>query len=566
MLQFLLVFLMCALPGEGDSLLRAVPAGSEVVAAIHDIGAAREALVDSSWGRFLQDPEAVAFLEAAAGKLDLSSGRIEEELGDLSPLKLADSVTGELVVFLDMEEFGRGAGGVLLELGESRDAFDEYLAHFEEMLRDKGFEESAASYADLDLTIFEPESEGEGNLILADRGDAFVLVVHTDREAGLGLMQDILDTLADDSDRVGVDEEDVFQQARERAGGGGDAEIFINLTKAVPLWLAGAGLDPEALGFLGLEDLKSLYWRVDLGTGEEVGSVLWLGLEGDGLIRALIDSFGGERPAAFLSSVPADADACTAGFWDLNGMYTRILDAIEQQDEASYQMYRGTYDQMMKQQFGIDPEQEILAQLDGRFGGFSLPVPQEERAGAAALGMNAGIGNGGLSLVGVKDTDVFQANFEKTLRAFGLHVSMKKEEFQGYMIHSINLPVGGLKLYWTFAEKWFAFSFFPTAVRSYLRLLANEDLPTIERREDFAAFFREHAGCSWISAGDKARNMATMVAVVTQGLNAVGGPGDGGGAPLPVIGPGTIDKYFKGMIGTAVQVDDAGVRVEVSAH
>ena len=155
-------------------------------------------------------------------------------------------------------------------------------------------------------------------------------------------------------------------------------------------------------------------------------------------------------------------------------------------------------------------------------------------------------------------------------------MTLKKEEFQGQMIYSIQLPMAGLRLYWVFSEDVFGLSVFPTPVRAYLRLRAHGDQPTIEDNEDFAPMIQKNRGVSTLSLSrtadmvqatmDALQSVVNMMTIAIDLEMGVAEEADEEKEPLTLPAREVLEKYFKSVIGSFVTVDEKGVFVKVTVE
>ena len=273
--------------------------------------------------------------------------------------------------------------------------------------------------------------------------------------------------------------------------------------------------------------------------------------------------------------MPSEASGAQTLFLDVHGIYRSVLDEIKAQSEEEYHRFRSSYDEMVVKSLKIDPETELLARLDGRITIFTMEVPAEEYEAMNTLAPEMGMmvqgspGNFGfMYLLGIKDSEAFQADFERMLRAIGLYVTLKKEDFQGQIIYSIQLPMGAMRLYWVFSEDVFGLSFFPTPTRAYLRLRAHGDQPTIEENEEFTDFIRDNrsvTGLSMTRTSDMVYNILSVMQTVinmTASFKALGAEEPVAPPSLSMPGRDVIEKYFEGMIGYVLDVEGDGIHLK----
>ncbi len=521
MLCLILTSLLFCAPAEDVDLLTAVPADAHIVVNIESVGDLREAFGENAWGQAFLDPEVTALVDGFMKIIDKNE-EVDEEIAELMPTRLWSTVSGGITLFASIEGKERGGATVLIEPGEDRDAFDEYLISFRDFLLEReSTGDSIEFYGGEELLIITSE-EDEGDsapcLVLCDTVDVVILSIHSSADSVVETVQRIVDVLKGEETGECLLDSEPFIDAREIEGGAGMVEIYADAGNLIAMALEVVREgdegedDPEiekALEILGLGDISSIYMKVDIGAKESLSQALFVGIEGEGAIRSFAECAAGPLPREFFKFFPAESVSASALFLDVDGLYTKILDMVNAIDESALEGYRGMYNTMVKERFGIDPENEILALLDGRFASFSIEISEDEFVDTG-LGM---ANTGGVLAIGLKNAVVFQANLEKMLRVFGLYVSVKKEEFQGYTIYSIAVPGMPSRMNWAFGSDLMATSFFPTPMRSFIRLMTHEDQPTLAAREDYASMIElaGDAGAMQFADTGRTRTQARMV-------------------------------------------------------
>jgi hypothetical protein len=577
MIQLMFAGLLLCAPAQDVNLLYAVPEDAQMVFSIRSMGTLERSLSESSWGKFLEDPAMKSWIDNFKGLLEIEEN---EEMKALSPKDLYQSIAGGLAGFLLIESEERAGGALLAVPGEKRDAFDEYLSEKKDLiLETEHFVDSSDAYGDVDILILEPKKEDstEPCLFIAEGEEVVAIVIHTEREAGLVMTQTLFDALKGEGADASILDARTFTEAREQYKGPGDLECFVDLQKIISI-LAEEEEIPE---FLGVEALSHGYITGRVGRGEAIELSTFFGIEGEGMIRDLVDGLRGDSAQEMLEYIPAEAASAQAFFVDFNGIYQRIMEEIRAQSEEEYEQFRGMYDEAVVKSMKIDPEKELLGRLDGRLAVFTVDVPEEEGQlylslglGAAAVSSQTAPSQGFIYLLGIEDAQGFQADFEKMLRALGVYVTLKKEEFQGQMIYSIQLPMAGLRLYWVFSEDVFGLSIFPTPVRAYLRLRTHGDQPTVEDNDDFAPLIRKNRGASSLSLTRTADMVQAMMGTLQNFMSLVTITIDMEGQeeveeekePLTLPALEVFEKYFNSVIGWFVTVDERGILVKMTVE
>lgn len=582
MLQLILAAVMLCPVAEDESLLRLVPIDAHLAVSVDNMKDLRDSAEESAWMKFLQDPELEPFMDMILAELEEEIAS-EDLYEDLSPRKFMDAVSGGVTFFATFRSMEDKAFtlGFLVEPGEERDAFDEYLESFRGLLYDEDASLTASTdaYEDVELEIFEALVEGmegeevKGGFILADAGEVVFILADTHPERNIETAHGLIDAIRGEGEGESILDSPSLQHAREKVGGPASLEIYLDQQGII----SKLSLD-EVPEFVGIEALTTLYCRAGFGSGEELDVACFLGIEGEGLIREFVDLLMGEAPTELFASMPASAISASAAYLDINGVLKKVLAIFQDVAEEEYNTFRNGYEDFVVKRLGIDPEKDIVELLDGRFASFEIEIPEEEyasmRAAAASGGLfspaDMGMNLGSVSLIGVKNMEAFRSNLVRMLRALGVYVSLKKEEFQGQILYSIQVPMLGMRFHWTYLDDLFCISPFPSTLRSFVRMRAHEDQPSVKGREDYADFLEEHGEGTLVGVMDTA---VFMKAFVVGFVGAIIGLGDAveftvegetftsGMANLP--GPEKVDEYFEGFTGFFMEVDEEGIRIGI---
>ena len=111
-------------------------------------------------------------------------------------------------------------------------------------------------------------------------------------------------------------------------------------------------------------------------------------------------------------------------------------------------------------------------------------------------------------------------------------------------------------------------SIYPTALRAFVRQLAHSDLPNLRSNGDYAGFLEEYSSGAFLSVTETQYVVRSLFATIQGAVAEVllgmdgGSAGEGNSeapAHLPIPGVEVVDKYFDGIIGTAVEADEEGI-------
>ena len=465
--------LFSAAPAEELPLLSLVPEDARLVLHVPDLGALRSRFAGTALGRFLAD-ETVrgglpAFREWILGKR-WEAAPEEEKLF----LSLLEEVEGELAAFVRPREGGGDFAVLAARAGGKVRAFREVLERVKEKLpRLEKFRLSTDVFGDARIFVLEPAGEGTGGnvLFMAEDGRTVLFAADRDREAGMEAVRKIFDTLyAGEAEEKTILDAPRFRRGRERTGGPGQGEFFVDLAAEL-----GRGIpEGSVLSLMGLGALEYFYARIDLE--KEEPAVFFLGLAGGGLVADLAAALTSRGANDLDRYIPAGALRFGLGWIDLASMYEASLDFLARGFGEEFARYRTFYEEKVKKRLRIDPEKELLENLDGRTAVFTVEVPEEEMARFPER-LRSEIASdllfpGTAYLAGLKDGDAFRAGLEKTLRALGLYVGLHREKTASGTIFSVAVPGSGIAFYWAFHGDVFACSFFPGAIRAFLRTAA----------------------------------------------------------------------------------------------
>jgi|GEM_PF-3537920 len=574
MLQLILTSLLFLAPANDADLLEAVPVDAQVVISIESVTELTQKAKGSAWGKCFTDPQVTDCLEYW---LDVAELQMDSENENLHPARFWNSVDGGLTVFARIENFEEEliGLGVLAEPGAKRDSFDDFLGAFTDFLTSEkeGITDSVETYADREIQIFESASEesDEPTFFICDMGDAVLAAIHTNTDKGLDLVRAVVDLAGGEGDGESILDSTPFQDARDMAGGAGIAELFVD-TKALIALFADemrknsklSEMEGMILKAIGFRDLTMVYSTGDMGEGEKFDSYCLFGIEGEGALRGFVDCLDGPLPRDLLKIIPTGAISASTGRFDFNGFYGKIMEVLRSVNEDTYNSFRGAYDMFLKQQYGVDPEKEIFALIDGRWGGFSIEVPESEVEAVGLPMMTGGSNVGSALLVGLTDTTQFQANLEKIFKAVGFYMGVQSEEFQGHKIYSFSVPGMAAKVHWVFGGDVATFSLYPSVVRAFVRMLASDDQPSVLERESYISFLDRAGDSSWFTVAEVAANLKNSLSTMKftiQTLAATSGDDSLSGAPFPEAS--LVDKYFKGVIASYIDVDEKGIHMRV---
>src|SRR5262245_9075539 len=269
-------------------LERAVPADAIFFAAARDLHAVREDLEKNSWYGFLREPAMRAWIERGLASSDLP------DFKDLpvDPFAILGSIHGGAVAFLQWENGAEepSTGGLLVQPGEERDAFDAELDRVLELARAEGGA-STESYGGIDLQLFESHKTVA---VVFDLPDMAGVVIGEGREKVLPAAHGVLDRYRGTDATEGLATSSLLSEARASAAFRPRVEMLIDLAQVFAMPDAQPDTDEERLaaGLVGYTDLRWAYIGANAGSGEALDIVCAVDMPSRGILRILGDALG----------------------------------------------------------------------------------------------------------------------------------------------------------------------------------------------------------------------------------------------------------------------------------
>lgn len=553
----LILSLLSGAPEEDGSLLEAAPTDAWLVMSMEDLGDLQGYWEESPLKRFLDDPEVKPLVDKMESFISDEMDEDDAEGLDLFS-RFCNSISGDVVFFAtDFDPLTEEIGlALLIEPGEGREEFEGCWTEIKEHTYndEDGTDLSSESYNDVDLDIIDgPEGEDPGRFIIGDDGRVAFFVFHTDKERCLESARTLVDRLAGEGEVETLADNELLHHAREKSGGAQNFEFFMNLEVFVSKLPA-----VEEIAFVGLDDLKSLYFTMNMSEGDPMRTASCFHVEGEGLIRQFVDQLMGDPPTELLEYIPAEAVQFSVSRVDINGMYKLGMQTFKEQSEEQYNMIKPLIDGMIMMQTGLELEKDLLEQLDGRIGTFALKRTKEEEI---AVTKNAGSGMPTtimeLYIIGLTDPATFKANIDTALTTLQLIGTLKEDEFQGEKIYSLPILDPNYTPTWAFADDVFAISLFPSQVRAFLRQQGSAEKTSVEIPENLKAMMEEFSPYTGLTKANIPNMLAMMSKAMKDAFAQETIPGSGEWLEL-FPSRAVIEKYFTGDIGSVIVVDSEG--------
>ena len=555
------------LTGATAELLRCLPGDSVLVLSAHDLDAVRSAAEGNAWFRFLQDDQVRPLLDSLWSEISAEMDADgEDEEGDelpVDPYELLESVHGSVLGFVVPvgEDLEPGVG-LIVDPGKDPAAFAELYGRILDRI-ERDAVPSVDTYDDVELVVFEAPEDEAGpidTLMSLEFDGLFALVASRGSQNTLELAQGLVDRRRQSDDSLGMNDNPWLEGARRASGASQPIEFFLDLGRVLDMTVEMDELgedEQEVFDMLGLFDMRWIYANAGLGAGETLDLGVHLHLPPSGALNSLLGLLG-PLPLSLGSLMPRDSSSVGLFNFDVWGLYGTIMDLAEDHYPEQYPMIREQIDGMA-QMTGLDFENDLLAQLSGEFGSFSMQVPEDESlmgmAGnlfGAATSVDTSMG--GATIIGLKDSVLVAEFLDQALAMANVQEMVQPEDFQGRTIQHFS-PDGNFGVWWSFLEDSLVFSFYPTAVRTALRNAGSDDAPNVLDNERYSAALQPLTGAPMVSLTDTRTYVRTLLGfgeMVTQ-ASAAGLEGEGPLAGLSAPDPSLADEYFSGTMLFAVE-------------
>ena len=541
-------------------LLDSVPSSAVVVFSVHDLDGLRTRASEHAWTSFLADPEIDDVMSFLADQgISWSQVMADSEL-PIDPLAFCDSIHESMVAFIaPVGEANEPGFGILFAPGAERAAFEDQFDGLLEVF-DNELVGSADQYGDVELALFEQADENdEADLVSFELGGVAAIVGAAGAEHALALAHGVIDSLEGQAEGPGAASTEALANARSSAGGRRSVEAFVDL-KSIFALAAGDEEQEEFLTVIeavGLTEMRWLYASADLGMGEELDVSISVHVPQESYLAAYLNLFG-PVPRELGDFLPPDASSISLANFDLFGAWTTTLDILRAEAPDQLEEMQAGLD-MVSTSFGLDIEQDLLAQISGTFASFTTHVPEEEMeiamgGIASTLGVGfEGFDQGTTTIIGLVDADVVELFLEDALSMGQMYAMVEHEDFQGELVNSIVMPgMGGI--HWSFIDSALLISEFPTALRAALRKPGHGDSESALEAPKFRQRLQDQADASMASVADTGQTVRMMLAAgsMIRGFAEASGEMPAEVADMPLPSPDIATKYFSGTLRSLV--------------
>ena len=581
-------------------LARLVPKDAFFLVQARNLDSLRADVEAGAWYAFYQDEDMQGLRSWVDRSIAEARDAEKSEAGlDIDPWACVESVHGSAAVFgvTQPGQAAPGSGGILVDPGEPRGAFEDLVAKVLEHERKQQIP-STAEYAGVELQLFEkkaaPPAEGEedaagkapvpsdefAHTAYFEAGGVTCFLTASSRETLLETAHGVIDRATGKDPSNGFEGAEILTQSRASVAKPGRLEACLDLSTAFALARAEdpPGEEEEAvMKALGFEGLRWLYASADVGKGETFSVDLSLKLPEDGYLREWADLLG-KAPKDMAALAPREAIALTIAQFDVWGLWQSAWKMAAEIDEEAAERAHAQMNEGLAQVGAEDVEKRFLSQFDGRFLTFGVQVPDDEwkaqlppelpeADGSESTEAHRGLQSGSAFVLGLRDVQSVASFVEDVLTGVGVMDAVETEEFQGNKIHSFSM--GGPAMHWAYLKKGAAVSQFPTAIRAAMRMEGAERKDSALEKESFKPLFESHASASCLGLASTAENLKGALAAFGM-LKAVLAMGPGIGSadnPLDLLpSPASVDRHFKGTLVSAITHAGGVLRFQVASR
>lgn len=581
------------LPIQGAPIdpLTCAPEDAVMFASVQQLDALRADGRENAWYRMLRDADFEPTWERLR-QTEAWKEVFEANDADVDPLAFMASIHGSITLFVEQPVDGEGAGCLVIDPGPDRAEFDEYL----DALLDPDGLDGVVSYethGDFELMLLEDEETGDDEpieaLVLMDAYGLTFFVAAGNGELALSTARATLDRIQGEGPTLADSE--LLAEARGSDTAPGRVEVFFNtLAFAEAVKEEDPDLDEDDLALIAALGLEQMTWAhawLDVGQGEATDFALSFRLPDEGYVREWAGFFM-PAPREMASMMPQDSNNIGMAGFDVWGLYQSVWDMVEEVFPDDYEMGRQQLEGASQSLGGVDIEQDLLAQIAGTLGTFSAPVSEAEWLEVSGLMSGYSPGEvpadllyGNAVLVGLRDAELVSLAIEDLMgfaAMMGLFdpMEIESEDFQGLEIQSLPLP-NGATASWCFDDGLFAFSMYPSALRSALRLRGSEEGASVLKNQLLAPHIAANAGASYLNLADskKAVRLGLESLSMLQSMFGQFGPAGFGGmdnsaspddfdwdfGSFPIPAGEVADRYLKGTMISTMRVDGNAVKI-----
>lgn len=539
----------------------------------------------SAMGRLMADEDFTPLRDALSEAWQALGDELRAEAG-FDPLSFTSMVSGPVAaVLLDASgsptyEAGRFplVGGLLLDVGERR---DDMAALLDDML-DSAAEEGEVVLLNDDIDgaivttmlLGSGDESGDGFARVGLHGDTLLLVVG---EQGLEDEFDALwDALDGEARRVLADAPSWRVVPAEWEGDGmlmwADTARMLTALQAADTEgeLFGAPDMAEALGVMEMVGVTTMGPLAQTLVMDEAGtrSLFRLPWDAGSLLGQAAETVMRPRRPELLDLASPKVYGVVAANLDWTAAFGLGVElSVEMGGASMADVAAGIAE--MDTMLGFSLRDDLLVNLDGRLGFFTVEVDQAEAfvlGGPTPVPMNFAL------LLGLSDGEAMRTLVDTAVDNSPMRAALTREEFSGFDVYKLPLGMPGLTLFYAITDDIMVAGLAPSVVHDVLRRKVSDDLPSLGNDEKIAATLgRLPADAALLRLERASTTMQGIVgqaamfaelgradmpsAMIEPLLKALQGLGD--------IDPGIFDRYLDRPTLEAWRITATGVEGEV---
>ncbi len=535
-------------------LARAVPKDALFFVQLKGLESLRADFEAGSWYGFYQDEDMKGLRGWIAKAIADKGGDKKEGALDIDPWAFLQSVHGSVALFGVVQSTVKEPSiGILIDPGEPRAAFDGMLTKIAEYWKKKRTA-SGEDYSGVAMQVIQKAPAAEGDApaqdakeftALFDVSGATCIVLADSREELIGTAHGIVDRFRAKDSAAGIDGSALLAEARASAAKPGRFEAFGDLSKLTEAARTKAAKDEKnskVLDALGVDGLRWLYATGDVGKGETVSFDVTAKIPEKGYLHDWAGLLG-KVSRDLAGKAPRESAAIALYQFDVWGLWQSAWKLYAEIDSAAAAKAKEAMDSGLEQYSAGDLEKDFIAQFDGRFLSFEVPVPAAE---SSAAGKPAAAGLGSATLIGLQDAQVVSEFLDEIVKGIGMSEMVKTEDYQGTKVHAFSMGPG-VSMQWAFTKNAMILAQLPTAMHEAVRMQSAEKKDSALEKDVFKPLFDAHADASALSLAATPEVFKMTLAAFKQMSGMLAQATGGADSPLRFLpGPESVDRHFKG--------------------
>lgn len=341
-----------------------LPKTTQAYVSIPDVAELKARISESSGAQMLRDPQLAPLAEDLYGQALAELAKAKEQVG-LPAERLIDLPQGEIAAAIVTVKESQPALVVFVDIGGDHKLAEKLLATGLTKARDEGIEPREEKVGETTVTILDLPSEEQNQVLYFIREDTFVAATNAQ------VIADIL-RVWDGEKAESLSADEAFQQIRDRARGENEEApqlVYfadpIGIFEAIGEDNAMVRLGEAFLGPLGLDGVRGVGGSITLQTGQYESihrATVLIDSPRRGVVELIATRPGDVTPEPWVGEGVA---SYTTVNWDFPEFYDDLRHLVDSfQGEGTFS---NRVNGRVKEELGIDLEQDVLPQLEGRF-------------------------------------------------------------------------------------------------------------------------------------------------------------------------------------------------------